>query len=102
MTTPPEELDVKTFGESSLIESVSPLKLIGFINDVLHTLLGDPTANVEDSSASLNSHIPSAFKVCSSFASDLAPMVLFILKDCTSDLTEGKLVMHLYFASNNI
>lgn len=81
MASRSDEIDDGSFREPSLIESVSPLKLIGFINDVLRSILEDPEGNIVDPSVSPNSHTPSALKICSSFASDQAPLVLFILKE---------------------
>lgn len=85
MTSRTDDIDENSFGDNSLIESVNPLKLVGFINDVLQNILEDPKGSIIDPSASPNNHTPSALKVCSSFASDPAPLVLFILKEISGE-----------------
>lgn len=94
MTSHIENIDSSSFEENSLIEPVSPLKLTGYINNVLQTILEDPEGNVVDTASSPTKHTPSAFKVCSSFASDPAPLVLFILKELNTSVVlndSGKL-----------
>lgn len=84
MTSQPLEIDVSSYENGTPIEPVGPLKLIGFINDVLQTLLEDPTGNIFDPTESVSdsdSLTLSAFKICSNFAIDHAPMVLFVLKE---------------------
>lgn len=84
MTSQPLEIDVSSYENGAPIEPVGPLKLIGFINDVLQTLLEDPTGNIFDPTKSVSdsdSLTLSAFKICSNFAIDHAPMVLFVLKE---------------------
>lgn len=87
MTSQTSEIDVDSYEHDTPIEPVGPLKLIGFINDVLQTLLEDPTGSIFDPAepaSESDSLTPSTFKICSNFAIDHAPMVLFVLKERTS------------------
>jgi hypothetical protein len=102
MASHTSEIYIDSYEHDTPIEPVGPLKLIGFINDVLQTLLEDPTGNIFDPTepvSASDSLTPSAFKICSNFAIDHAPMVLFVLKErALFDNEDSKdLGMHNFF-----
>lgn len=77
------------YRDQPLVEPINPTKLVDYFNDVVGSLLEDPqvdllkSADFSDSLMSQTSTSNSAalLKICTAFASDSSPAVLFILRD---------------------
>lgn len=77
--------DSEVFSEPKVPDPVNPLSLAGYINDVIATLLEDPTATILDPAST-----PLVLKLCSAFAADSSTAVIFIIRDAHIDPEDGK------------
>lgn len=95
-----EPAEISNFRDQITIEPINPLKLTGYFNDILKSLLEDPKASILDypdssqnisrsnqSSSSFTS-TPAILKLCSTFAADTSPSVIFILRDSLKEIEE--------------
>lgn len=83
----PEDL---AFSEAKPADLVNPIKLAGYLNDVIKTLLEDPAANILDQSLDGSSGQSSSLvlNLCSTFAADSAPTVIFIIRNSHEELQD--------------
>lgn len=92
-----DEIDSKPV-DLQTIEPINPIKLLGYFNDVIKSLLEDPKADLLGSSqesdstgnsSAIQASNASVLQLCTTFASDSSPSVIFILRD--SSQTEEEL-----------
>lgn len=92
-----EESESASGYREPLAEPINPMKLVGYFNDVIRSLLEESNADIlKDADKDLSYQSPklnstALLKACTTFASDSSPAVLFILRDsCYETLTNER------------